>query len=417
LKICFLADARSPIARNWIGYFIERQHEVHIISSFPCAADDFPQAVLYEVPVALANFSRITRGPNRANPQRQSLLATLRASIRPKLSLAIQHCLLPFDVERHTEKVNHLLEQISPDLVHAMRIPFEGILAAKAIPPAIPLLISIWGNDFTLWASHNPLIAGQTEEALRRADALHADCERDLKLAIRDWQFDGAKPAAILPGAGGIQTTLFYAGEPDGRLNQQWQIDNDALVIINPRGVRSFIRNDVFFEAIPLVLQAFPQAIFLCVGMQGNAVAENWIQKLGIQHRVRLLPSVTREEMAELFRLATVAVSASLHDGTPNTLLEAMACGCFPVAGNIESVREWIKDKVNGLLCDPTSPAQLAHAMRRALDDESLRKAARTHNLSLIAERAEYNQVMQQAEMFYTDIIQRKRQALTERAS
>lgn len=44
--------------------------------------------------------------------------------------------------------------------------------------------------------------------------------------------------------------------------------------------------------------------------------------------------------MAYLFRLADVTVSLSEDDGTPNTLLEAVACGCFPIAGDIESVRE-----------------------------------------------------------------------------
>ena len=47
--------------------------------------------------------------------------------------------------------------------------------------------------------------------------------------------------------------------------------------------------------------------------------------------------------MAAVFQGARVAVSPSTHDGTPNTLLEAMSCGSFPVAGDIESLREWIE--------------------------------------------------------------------------
>jgi glycosyltransferase involved in cell wall biosynthesis len=122
---------------------------------------------------------------------------------------------------------------------------------------------------------------------------------------------------------------------------------------------------------------------------------------------VRLLPSVLREQMADLFRLASVAVSPSLHDGTPNTLLEAMACGCFPVAGDIESVREWITEGVNGLLCDPTKPDTLAYAIIQAIGDIGMRDTAREHNLRLIAERAEYGKVMRQAEEFYFRIVER----------
>ncbi len=392
-----------------MAYFIER-HEVHIISTYPCSPDDFPQAALYEVPVALANFSRTSRVARQVTAQRKSLWSYLRASLTPKLSFAVQYGLLPFDVERQAERVSRLLEQISPDLVHALRIPFEGIVAAQAVAPTVPLLISVWGNDFTLWASHHPLIAGQTEAALQRADALHADCERDLKLAIRDWQFNAAKLAAVLPGGGGIQTQLFYPGAANAHLKKHLQIAEDAPVIINPRGVRSFVRNDVLFEAMPLVLSEFPQAVFLGVGMRGNGLAESWLRKLGIQPSVRLLPSVSREEMADLFRLAVVAVSPSLHDGTPNTLLEAMACGCFPVAGDIESVREWLVNQSNGLLCDATDKTSLAEAIIRALADEQLRNQAREKNLQLIAERADYQQVMEKAEAFYGQIVRRKQQ-------
>ncbi|HKP13432.1 MAG TPA: glycosyltransferase family 4 protein, partial [Blastocatellia bacterium] len=194
-------------------------------------------------------------------------------------------------------------------------------------------------------------------------------------------------------------------------LRRRLNVAEDAPVIINPRGARGYVRNDVFFAAMPLVLNRHPNAVFLCVAMQGNAMAERWAEQFGVAASVRPLPPVARGEMADLFRLSRVAVSPSLHDGTPNTLLEAMASGCLPVAGDIESVREWVEDGVNGLLCDATSVESLAAAMIRGLDDEALRQAARNRNARLIAERAEYNMVMRRAEAFYHEAIERKREA------
>ena len=109
--------------------------------------------------------------------------------------------------------------------------------------------------------------------------------------------------------------------------------------------------------------------------------------------------------MSDLFRQAQVAVSPSFHDGTPNTLLEAMACGCFPVVGDIESLREWITPGVNGLLVDPADPQALAEAVLVALEQPDLRQRAAAHNLELIAERAEYGRVMLQAEAFYKQLV------------
>ena len=140
-------------------------------------------------------------------------------------------------------------------------------------------------------------------------------------------------------------------------------------------------------------------------------MAEKWLNRLKIKDSVRLLPNMPHKKMAELFRLAEITVSPSLHDGTPNSLLEAMACGCFPVAGDIESVREWIVDKENGLLCDPTNLHSLADAIARALEDRDLRDQAREPNIKMVAERAEYGKVMREAEKFYRQVIEQSERA------
>jgi glycosyltransferase involved in cell wall biosynthesis len=275
-----------------------------------------------------------------------------------------------------------------------MRIPYEGMLAAMADPHA-HLLVSIWGNDFTLHAPATPRMGSYTRQTLQRADALHADCQRDIRLAW-NWGFPQDRPYIVLPGGGGIQLDLF--SPPD-----TMPVDLPALVI-NPRGFRAYVRNDAFFHAIPLVLAQRPEVRFSCPTMAGEAQAQAWVQELGIGNRVELLPRHSRPQMAELFRRSQVVVSPSTHDGTPNTLLEAMACGCFPVVGDLESLREWITPGVNGLLVDPGDPQALAEAILLALNQPTLRQRAAVHNRLLVEQRAGYQQVMQEAERFYLTI-------------
>ncbi len=146
---------------------------------------------------------------------------------------------------------------------------------------------------------------------------------------------------------------------------------------------------------------------FICAGMEGEPYAEKTVRRLGIASHVRLLPTLDREELADCFRLAEISISPSTHDGTPNTLLEAMASGCFPVAGDIESVREWIDHGVNGLLCDPGSAESIAEALIKAMHDQGLRRRAAQYNIKLALARAEYTEVMCRAELFYRDVIAR----------
>jgi glycosyltransferase involved in cell wall biosynthesis len=289
--------------------------------------------------------------------------------------------------------VREILQEIQPDLVHAMRIPYEGMVAAQANPNA-PLLVSVWGNDFTLHAKSNPLMDMLTKRTLARANSLHTDCQRDLRLAY-DLGFSAAKPSIVLPGAGGIDPNIFY---PHAKPTAD-------PVVINPRGFRAYVRNDTFFRAIPLVLAQKPDTRFICPAMVDESVAQEWVASLGIAHAVTLLPKLAHAAMAAQFRAAAVTVSPSTHDGTPNTLLEAMACGSFPVAGDIESVREWIISGENGLLFDPADHTALAQAILQALDDHELIIRTRKINQKHIQEQAIYPQVMTKAEDFYRDIL------------
>jgi glycosyltransferase involved in cell wall biosynthesis len=203
------------------------------------------------------------------------------------------------------------------------------------------------------------------------------------------------KPSLVAPGNGGIRSDVFYPPEmPVGE-----------TLIFNPRGFRPYVRNDIFFKAIPLVLQKHPHARFVFALMANEPQAKKWINELGIGPAVDLLPPLSPHEMAETFRRAQIVASPSTHDGTPNSLLEGIACGCFPVAGDLESIREWITPSENGLLFDPTDEKSIADAIITAIENQSLRKKAEALNREIIASRAGYGHNMLRAGEFYERVI------------
>ena len=385
MRLIFVADGRSPTARNWIQYWIARGDEVHLASTFPC--DPIPHlAGLYIVSAALSG--RGAGGANTANWQ----FARQKDARLIKLRQTIRHWLGPLTLPRDATRLRELVERVQPDLVHALRVPYEGMLAANA-GLRVPLIVSIWGNDFTLHAPSTPLMRFHTRRTMLATDALHSDCERDIRLA-RAWGLAASKPTLVTPGNGGIHTDIFF---PPAR-------PVDEPVIFNPRGFRAYVRNDTFFQSIPLVLKEIPNAKFVCASMEGQGEALNWMNKLGIERSVELLGSRPHAEMADVYRRAMIVVSPSTHDGTPNTLLEGLACGCFPIAGDLESIREWIADGENGLLIDSGSPSALANAILQAIKDKDLRAKAAGLNQAIIAERAEFRHNMAKAEEFYQSV-------------
>jgi glycosyltransferase involved in cell wall biosynthesis len=391
MRLLFVADGRSPIALNWIRFFVERGDEVHLASTFACQPE-MDLASLEITPVAFSGVKR-SSSPRTTRPAASKALG-LRVPIRVRT--AIRHYLGPLTITRSAKKLRTVIERVQPELIHAIRIPYEGMLAADAYN-GTPLLVSVWGNDFTLHGPSTRLMRYYTRWTMKVANALHADCQRDIRLA-QEWGFPAKRPTLVIPGSGGIRSEIFF---PPEKLV-------DEPVVINPRGFRAYVRNDVFFKAIPLVLKEIPNARFLCASMAGEAQARQWTEELGIQHAVELLAPMPHAQMAQVYRRAAVLVSPSVHDGTPNTLLEGMASGCFPVVGDLESIREWITDGENGLLTDATSPGRLAESILRALKSKDLRKQAAGLNAKRIADEAEYNTCMSQASAFYQRIIRNR---------
>jgi glycosyltransferase involved in cell wall biosynthesis len=389
MRLLFVVDGRSPIALDWIEHFVDRGEEVHMVSTFwNEQSSNF--ASLHFLPVAFSSLKTGRGGENGGKSSSGSSWSV--PSIR--FRTALRRWLAPLTLPKAALRLRQLVDEIKPDLVHAMRIPFEGMVAASALAQkrGCPLVVSVWGNDFTLHASSTPWMARFTRDTLSRADGLHTDCQRDAHLA-RVWGYSDGKQTLVVPGNGGVRTDLFYPPE-ESSLDRR-------LTVINPRGFRAYVRNDTFFRALPPVLKSWPQTKILCPGMAGERQAIRWVEQLDLGMNVELLPKLSRKAMADVFRLAGISISPTTHDGTPNTLLEAMACGCFPIAGNLESVREWITPDVNGQLFDPSNPQMLSQTILRAIDEPELILSAANRNQRIIGERAERSRIMNLAEEFY----------------
>jgi glycosyltransferase involved in cell wall biosynthesis len=387
MKILFVVDARSPIALNWIRHFIERGDEIFIASTFACSLD-FPIKRLEIIPVAFSGLKKQTQRPGAASARTLSLRTVIRQWFGP------------LTIRRAAKQLRAFIGEVQPDLIHAMRIPYEGMIAATALgyrtwrgDPAPTLIISTWGNDFTLHAPSSPLMRHYTRWTMQIADAIHSDCQRDVRLA-REWGFGEDKPHLVAPGNGGVRGDVFC---PPAKPVEE-------PIILNPRGFRPYVRNDMFFKAIPLVLAKHPNAKFICTGMAGEDEAIGRTRELGVERSVELLDLIPSNQMADVYRRAQILVSPSIHDGTPNTLLEGMACGCFPVAGDLESIREWITPNENGLLFDSNDPQSIASALIEAIENKNLREKAAGLNQEIISAGAEYEQNMQRADIFYDEV-------------
>jgi glycosyltransferase involved in cell wall biosynthesis len=376
LRICFIVDDGSSISRSWIGYFENRpEYEISVITS----------------------RRRPVRG-SRSEGRHPGSLRRLSAGQLSMLDGILSRGIRMLEYLRgirlviRSRRVREEIDRFDPDLIHAMRIPFEGILAARAASERC-LVISVWGNDFSLWAEKSRVVNAATRLTLSRTTSLHADCRIDVRRAQELGLPNGAR-TLVVPSSGGVPECFLRAGE-----NRPLRVAAGP-VIVNPRGVRSYVRNDVFFKSVPRILEVFPDAHFYCLGMSRSRIMLSLVDVLAIQDHVTLLPTITQDEVADLYAASDIVVSPTEHDGTPNSVLEAMAAGVIPVVGDLPALREWIEHMKNGILCDPRDPVSIAMGVRMALSEIDLQEARR-QNLALVEEQATFGRSMGRVEEFY----------------
>lgn len=103
----------------------------------------------------------------------------------------------------------------------------------------------------------------------------------------------------------------------------------------------------------------------------GYELTREYVQSLGIEDMVRMLPSVPVEDLVSIYNGADIFATASLHEGFGFTPLEAMACEVPVVISNNSAFPEVCGSAA--LYADPTNPFEFASQLNALIEDKDLR--------------------------------------------
>jgi glycosyltransferase involved in cell wall biosynthesis len=96
-----------------------------------------------------------------------------------------------------------------------------------------------------------------------------------------------------------------------------------------------------------------------------------------------------RSDVAQLLPQFDIFALPSQAEGISNTLLEAMACGCAPVATDVGGNPELVEPGANGLLVPAQDSAALAAALAQLVDEPAERQ--RLAEASLVRVRSQFS--------------------------
>lgn len=127
-------------------------------------------------------------------------------------------------------------------------------------------------------------------------------------------------------------------------------------------------RFDVLLDALALLAPKYPD---LHVAIAGDGPQRQQLeaqaQALGVAGRVRFCGQLGH--MADFWHCMDMAVHASVLEGMPNAVMEAMLAGLPVVATPVGGTPDIVQDGETGLLTPPGDAQALAGAMQRLLDD------------------------------------------------
>jgi colanic acid/amylovoran biosynthesis glycosyltransferase len=97
------------------------------------------------------------------------------------------------------------------------------------------------------------------------------------------------------------------------------------------------------------------------------------VEELGISHRVRFAGQVGQEHIVDRYAAADVFCLASLSEGLPVVLMEAMSTGLPVIATRIMGIPELVEDGATGLIVSPGRPEEIVAALETLARSPDLR--------------------------------------------
>ncbi len=286
---------------------------------------------------------------------------------------------IPLDI-RFIRHIRSLCRSLSPDVVHAITIKpvLFSALALALFPnrpkPALVLTLPGLGKIFEP-ARNLPkrvrqgIVTAALRFAVGRTRAVMTTenpQDRDRLVAL------GIVPRnrAIAVAGAGLDLQVFNRS---GRIESSGPLRVlMASRLIKTKGV------GIYLEAAKrLTDRGVPMRFDLAGPIDPtdvDVIDETALRAACAEGHITYLGALLPDDMASTLKTYDiVCLPTLLREGFPRALLEAVACGCVPVASDQPAIRQLVIDGETGLLLDPVNADTLEKALQRLVNDDSLR--------------------------------------------
>ena len=220
--------------------------------------------------------------------------------------------------------------------------------------------------------------------------------------AVRRWvlEKENLHPEKVLTIHNGIDLEHFKRRANNRGIRREFGIPENSQVV-------GTIANFASEKDYPNLLAAANQCLrerqnlwFLCVG-SGPLESEIKERAKKITGYERMIFTGSRRDIPDLLEAMDVFALASVIEGFPNVILEAMAMARPVVASRVGGIPELIESGVNGILVPPRNATALAEAILSLLEDQGKRVFLGTNAEEKITREFSLDRMLDQYEALY----------------
>lgn len=287
-----------------------------------------------------------------------------------------------------TDVLESKIKEIRPDVVHSFVIYLSGvpILPVMQKFPDLKWILSTWGSDLYYYRQLPDYLEG-IKKVLPRIDYLFTDCHRDQQIAC-EHGFQG-KFLGVFPGGGGYDLTrLEQYLVPFGKRN--------TILIKGYQGKHGKCLEVLkALEGLSSELEKYEIVIFGTAPEVSDHIEASELKQW---NNLICLEKLTHQEVLELMGRALIYIGNSSSDGMPNTLLEAIVMGAFPVQSNPGGASaELIENGKNGILInDPCDIQEIHGILKQAISGSLDLKEGISYNFKYLRPSLDRNKVREQ---------------------
>ena len=203
----------------------------------------------------------------------------------------------------------------------------------------------------------------------------------------------------------GFDTDAFAHAKPLPDFRKRYRIPSASRIIAQVGGLVPLKGCEDFLNAATLIAKAQEGTAFVFVGDgELRPALEEQAMKLGIADQVRFIGMVPAKQLPRVLASIDILVHASVREGLPRVLPQALAARRPCIAVDIDGTREVIRQKT-GLLVPPNDPKAIVGAVQKMLANPAIAKRMATAGQKLVVPMYRQEKMMREITRIYEGLL------------